>query len=332
MPSLERRGRKYRVRYREGGGLRSTPWRAGRDAALDDLDLVSARLAAHRPAGPRTMSWAELVERWRQDLALRAGERWRLEAPRLALALGERHGWRRAADVRAEHLAGMGRGQVILVRAVCRYANLRLGQASDQQALAMPRSATRRRPRTDLLSDQQVAAAQALADRWGPGPGLLVHLVATYGHRPQSLVGLHVSAIDRVAGTLTLQVKSQDEVRHPVLPATLERAGQAAGGRDQGEPLILSHLGRPWRRGCDAAGWYYHCVGPEVHPQRPGVYELKRWAISRMLGAGLDLATIASITGHRHLPTILRYARTHEDRQRAALAVLGVPVLSPEKS
>lgn len=54
----------------------------------------------------------------------------------------------------------------------------------------------------------------------------------------------------------------------------------------------------------------------------PGIYQLKRRAISRMLAGGLDVATIASITGHRTPAGLLTYARTNEDRQRAALAVL----------
>jgi integrase len=70
-------------------------------------------------------------------------------------------------------------------------------------------------------------------------------------------------------------------------------------------------------------------IGRYAHPHDAGVYALKRYAISRMLGLGLDPRTIASITGHRTVSLILdRYARTHEDRQRAALAALaaaGVP-------
>ena len=48
----------------------------------------------------------------------------------------------------------------------------------------------------------------------------------------------------------------------------------------------------------------------------------KRRAITRLLAAGQDPATIASITGHRTPAVILTYARTNEERQQSAIAAI----------
>jgi integrase len=79
---------------------------------------------------------------------------------------------------------------------------------------------------------------------------------------------------------------------------------------------------------------WYHQIGEFVTPDKPGIYHLKRRAISRLLAKGIDPATIASMTGHRTPSIILAYARTNEERQRVALAaleVLSVTPVTPQK-
>jgi hypothetical protein len=58
------------------------------------------------------------------------------------------------------------------------------------------------------------------------------------------------------------------------------------------------------------------------------MYDLKRRAISRALGLGLDPATIALFTGHLQLDQVLRYAKTNETIAMAALGKL-CPQLCP---
>jgi hypothetical protein len=67
-----------------------------------------------------------------------------------------------------------------------------------------------------------------------------------------------------------------------------------------------------------------------------GYYDLKRYAISTMLGRGVDAKAVASITGHRTVSLLLNtYARTNESRQQAALAAIAgarAPGCPAEKS
>jgi hypothetical protein len=68
--------------------------------------------------------------------------------------------------------------------------------------------------------------------------------------------------------------------------------------------------------------YWYHQVGENVTKDRPGIYNLKRYAVTRLLSQGLDVATIASITGHRTPAVILTYASTNYEQQKAAVAAL----------
>jgi len=88
-------------------------------------------------------------------------------------------------------------------------------------------------------------------------------------------------------------------------------------GKRKAGPLLIAPTGKPWASGQHASAWFWHFVGAGV-----GIYQLKSYAISRMLAGGLDLATVASITGHRTPAVLLRYARVNQDRQLAALRVI----------
>jgi hypothetical protein len=158
---------------------------------------------------------------------------------------------------------------------------------------------------------------------------ILAHLVATYGHRPQSLAMLRVESVELTpAPRMKLPVKSGDTIRHPLLPETAELLARAIGKRKTG-PLLLDPLGKAWTSGAKASAWFWHQVGADTgekdkEKRKPaiGIYQLKCYAISRMLDLKLDLKTIASITGHRTPAVLLRYARTNETRQLAALSAL----------
>ena len=99
------------------------------------------------------------------------------------------------------------------------------------------------------------------------------------------------------------------------------------------DAMIVSHQGKPWRSGAAFAYWWYHEVGDPllalgvISKAQRGIQNLKRYAISRLLGLGLDVETIRSITGHRTPAVILRYARTNEERQRTAINALAASML-----
>lgn len=162
------------------------------------------------------------------------------------------------------------------------------------------------------------------------------YLIATYGHRPESLVRVTCGDVrlDDRPPTIAMPVKSGDRIRHPLTAATVAVLRPLVAGRPAAAPLLLRPDGEPWANGDALAVYWYHQVGERVTPDRPGIYHLKRRAITRLLAAGQDPATIASITGHRTPSVILTYARTNDARQQAAIAALekiGDTPVSPKK-
>lgn len=322
MPSIHRRGKSWTVRWREGG--RGSPLLAAtyqtKTLASQAAREIEARINRQKPARSQAVILLpDLVQMWLDSRPQTYRAKVEAEIQR---ALGPRTQWRVAADIDRAGVMGLKAGEARLVKALLRFAG-GLGQRVDPGAL-MARRARQKRPGPSLLTDEQAAAAQELADSWGPCYGLAVHLVRTYGHRPASLCACSIGALE--GELLTLPVKGGDIHRHPVLPETVERWSAAAAGRDPGEPVLLHSEGRPWKSSTSLTSWYYHQIGQAAHPHDQGIYALKRWAISRMLAAGLDAVTVASLTGHR-TPSLLMdvYARTHEGRQAAALEVLRRP-------
>lgn len=313
MPSvsLARHGDGWRVVWREGGAGSKRHFsevREDKNDARSDADLIRARLVAAKEltAGRVRLPWAEVVDRW---AATRAPGRYRLEAVKYFKAKP----WVDTMAVTVAHAAGLPANWQRGLKSILRWAKRLLNQPVDPQVLDLPVTKPRRRPETPLLEDGVVAQVQIDADGWSPGTGALVHLLITYGHRAESLVRLTIDAVDMKKGTLTIPVKSGDVIRHPLLPETVARIRALAKRKG---PLFRNHLGVGWVDGAHFATWFNHTMGF-------GYYDLKRWAISRMLAAGLDAKTVASITGHRTVNLLLNtYMRTNHTRQLAALEVI----------
>jgi integrase len=207
----------------------------------------------------------------------------------------------------------LGRRRVL--QAALRWAVAELGAAVPPACLKLPTGPPPRRTPTDLMPDDVFATIQAAADEVSGHMGAIVHLVGVYGHRPESLAKLRPADLE--GARLSLTVKSGDRIRHPILPETVERLRRAP------PPFLDPGTGEPFASGWDIARVYRSCLGRSRWKAEPGIYALKRRAISRMLGLNLDAATVASITGHRRPDVLLRhYARTNETRQEAAVAAL----------
>jgi hypothetical protein len=218
-------------------------------------------------------------------------------------------------------MAGLKLGQWRVAKACLRWARVYLRQPVDEAAIARRPQRRVSQPTPDLLTDLEVRKLVARAAQLGGDSGrALAHLVSTYGHRPQSLVQVRVSDVElgRVP-RITLPVKSGDTIRHPILPETAALLRRLARGRAKDELLLRDPSGEPWAGGGKASAWFWHQVGEGV-----GIYQLKSYAISRMLDRKLDLKTIASITGHRTPAVLLRYARTNETRQQRAIRAIAV--------
>ncbi|MEY2653906.1 MAG: Phage integrase family [Pseudomonadota bacterium] len=338
MASIHKKGSGWVVRWREAGRgaplLSSRTFRSRLQASAE-ARAIEARLTIQRP-GATSATWTllQVAEHWLAERATegRAQHGYREHSLRALAAACAGRDWIRPIDVRPEGLGSLRIGHWRVLRATLRHA-VRLGQAVSLQTLAYRRPPTRRPAPRPLLTDAQAAALLDAAQRRGPGPYALAHLVSTYGHRPESLVHLTAAALDATPGrpTLTIPVKSGDTIRHPLLPGTATILADLAAQAPRNTPLLRDDTDKPWPSGNKAAQWWYSHVGRPTLPSHPGIYELKRLAISRWLDAGVDLATIASITGHRTPSVLLRYARTNETRQATALAALAprVPPVFP---
>ncbi len=334
MSSIQRiKGRRrWRVRWREGGRgspLKPSPWFDSLADAEDYQRKLDARLNARKVASNRlTIPLDELVERWanrQQERQRPRSERYVRESRRTLLALIAERGWQTTEDVTEPDCP---LGTFRLLKALLRYARDYHQQIIAPMALLPPDRPRRRRAKPALLTMEDAIHLVAEATRWSPADGAIAHLVAIYGHRPQSLVGLPCSAVaysfvgtnEAAAapqmGFLTLPVKNGDVVRHPLLPGSLELLVPLLRGRRAGDHLFRSHTGKPWSTGQAYSAWFHHSVG-----KGRGVYLLKRFAISLMHAGGLDVPTISSITGHS-TDTVLKYLATNDYLQQQAMTII----------
>lgn len=324
MASIEKLGpRCYRVRWREGG--RGTPQHSSerfetRRQAEQYAEQIAARAVAHRRPEGLALTGLQLAERWRVHLqSAGRSERYCQMAPDLvSVAIGTLS----LATMKVETLRALGLGKRRVIQACLRWGASELKAAIPPACLKLPTGPRAKRPAPDLMPDEVLDRIQVAADAVSAHLGAIVHLVATYGHRPQSLARLRIA--DHDAGKLRLTVKGGDVVEHPILAETAKRLKDCAGDRPTGERLFLdARTGLPFTDGHGIAMLYRSCIGRSRWKPEPGIYALKRRAISHMLGLNLDPATIASITGHRRPDVLLRhYARTNEERQKAALLAL----------
>lgn len=355
MASIHKEGRgrtaTYRVRWREGGRgskLHASPRFDNQLDAAAFLRELEPQLAAKRKLiHGAVVGWGEAVDRY--VAAHHDSTPSHLRHVRDTLtAMAKAKGWKRPVDVTTAEVQGMPMYHARCLRSLLRFADEVLAQPIDRRVIAAVKIPTRPRQPTRLLTEAQVVELIEAADRWHPADGLLVHLIACYGHRAQSCIALRWRDVDLATGTITLPVKSGDIHRHPLAPATLDRVRGLPGNTgNTDDPLIVGHLGRPWRSGAEVAGWIIHSLrgpspglgkdGKPLEGTKAGVLDLRRYAITHLLDASNgDPRTAASITGHR-TPTLLlnTYARTNDARQLAVLSRLvipGVPRCSQESS
>lgn len=335
MAHLERHGDGWRVVWwTDGRGSKraksetfATKKRAEEELRARRLDRRAAKPLGNRLVVPPGEAWRRwlLHLKGRRTPAAKTYITFIAQVYRRRIAGQRLTTWERVGAI---DWAGIAASDFRVLRAWVRWSARELSQDVPAKLLTMKGPGEIRRPRASLLTDQQVAALLDRAAMHGPGNRALGSLIAFYGHRGENLVRLPVSAVDRAAATLTLAVKGGDVVRHPLLPDTLAELAPLTEGRAPSDPLIISHQGKPWRSGAAFAYWWYHEVGDPllalgvISRAQRGIQNLKRYAISRLLGLGLDVETIRSITGHRTPAVILRYARTNEERQRTAISAL----------
>lgn len=336
---------------RHGSGWRPVWWTNGRGSkrgkgevfprkadAIAAAKRIEAELSARRPVSMGTLlTWSEVISRYQAQLVERGhtAHGYPEKVGKSLETLVATRGWKTTGDVTPGNVGVLKVSQHRYLKAALRFAQL-LNQPVDQRCVRLKPPRRAKKPAAALLTDEEVAALIDRAGRFSAALAAAGYLVATYGHRPESLVRMVCGDV-QLAGqppTISMPVKSGDRIRHPLTAASVEVLRPLVAGRPAAAPLLLRPDGEPWKDGDALAIYWYHQVGEHVTPGRPGIYHLKRRAITRLLAAGMDPATIASITGHRTPSVILTYARTNEQRQAAAIAVLekiGDTPVSPRK-
>lgn len=320
MASIHKAGKGWRVTWREGGKQKTKRWATKRDAAEFVRELEAAAPPVVRG---RMISMDDAAKGYLMGRRGWAGNpEWYDKDKRTLARAIKRGGWQSPRDVLPVDLEALPVGEFRLVKAALRWA-ARAGVQVAAGCLTARAPAKDRDAKPYLVTKAEASAALGAALTWGVGEGLAVHLVATYGHRPQSIAQLRPANYDAERRQLTLAIKSGNTHRHPVTPETHGMIMASAQGCGDGY-LIRPHNGREWGRGSPLVSWYYRVIGKVHHPHDPGIYALKRFAIVRMFDLGLSPETIASITGHRTTSLLLNtYARTNEERQGAAVSALG---------
>ena len=343
----DKRSGTWYIRWREGKSNRAVRGISSKAEAESQARRIERELSTREPLAPgQYISPADSVDHY---LATRLST---TEAHRIRLAGAVRRlirmrEWTSWDKITPATVQGMNPHQARCLRAVLRWAHEN-GQHIHPRVIVASRPKNIRKPQAPLPDPKAVSEAIARADEWHLADGTIAHLIATYGHRAQSVVGIRVKDWEQNenGAFLTLPVKSGDIHRHPLIEETVRRFTILSKGKSLDEYLLVGHLGCAWTSGPKYTTWWSHHIagtkqdqavkerarrkrhGEKVEevartPSGMGILDLRRLAITNLLGLGLDGKTVASITGHRTVSLILNtYARTTEERQRTAISAL----------
>lgn len=337
MAYLEARPGGYLVAWRDGKGAKKqyTPLIETKPEAIATLERIEAQVAAKAPMRRGiALSLIELVERWRiARVAEKNDPEFSKRDKARVLSLVTARKWSTTESITPAAVkewygeSATTQGASRLLQAFLRWARDYGMQPVDPQTLiALRPRRTSRKPPGRLLTAEEVATLEAKAGEFSADCRALVHCLATYGWRPITAARLVVGDLDLVAETITTKVKSGDQVSHPLLPATLALLRPLVEDRKPEDPLFIdSRYGVAFDAidGHTISLWFRDHMGEKDEKGRKAqgekVYNLKRYAISRLLEQGLPPQTIMLFTGHRTAAQVLKYARTSEEKAREAL-------------
>lgn len=290
---------------------------------------------------------ADLIKRW-QGIKLaekRCMPSYADEVKRDLLALATARKWTAISDVTMESIdqwkvATKGKGmsrQLSMLLGVLRWGHRQYGLKVDARVLKHAAPRIVRKVMADaLLTDEQVAELVEAASEKGATVAALIHYLSTYGARPVTACTRTIAHVDFTAGSMLVDGKRSGEWRHAILANTLDFFAAATTGRPVTDPLFLDpRTGKAWvlnwqHAAAQLCAWYRRTLGePLCGKKLGGIYDLKRYAITRMLRKGIDAPTVAKFTGHLTLSQVLQYARGNETTTRNVLDLLGVVPTTP---
>lgn len=343
MPWIRKIAAGWVAYYREGGreAPRQTigPWPQKAQAKEAAAQLARQLAAKRKPVPGRAATFNQVLERYRASRIARGNDPMSLD---LSLAqvrrMIETEGWESVAAITVTAVQGWKLGSRLwaargksrpgsprvgaVLRAILRFASEAMDMQIDPRVLiALRPGKGARRPRRDLISDERAAEVQRKVDQISASAGAMVHCLLAYGWRPITAARLRVGDYDAAVAAITTSVKGGDTVRHPIMPETAARLDPLVQGRGAEEPLFIHPgTGRGWGLRGSIPHWL-RAVGVKS-------YDLKRRSISIMLEQGMTAQTASLFTGHRTPGQVLRYARTNEERARAALTHIRAGLVS----
>ncbi len=190
-----------------------------------------------------------------------------------------------------------------------------------------------RKPAPDLLTDDQVHRAWALAFvEGGFSVGLAVEHLALFPCRPIDVCRCLISDWDSASQIITYRkTKNGKSVRHWVPDLHAKRLDALTVDRKPAEYLFLTKHRCPWvikgGRADQMTLWYWHNVGEVLFQGRQrGMYCLKRYAMTRLKkAAGGDSKSVMAVSGHLTEEMVDLYAATNIPVQKELLGKVPNP-------
>ncbi len=356
MAWVEKHPHGFLVRWRLPDGSR--PY-AGPYGSRGEADAAAAEFNSRQPRKKRAVAGAKPVEpltiaglaaEWRLD---RMDDAKRMARPGAQAYLDDvlkrvqavAADWKlpdraaRPGDITpdmAKALRGRHVRTAAALRGILRWARGKHGTPFEPQVDEALKAPPSERGTGALLTDRQVLAAMARARRHGQLA--LFSCIAIYGWRPITACRRNVEHVDLKAGTIEIDRKHGDPIKHPLFPFHVDLLRPLVEGRPKRAPLFVpprpqrTKDGKPSQRERDrwtisesgSAGmlavWCFRNLGVRIY--KGG---LKNVALTRMLAGDwpwkrpLTTEEVRLYTGQKSAAIVERYERTNLQRARALM-------------
>lgn len=176
--------------------------------------------------------------------------------------------------------------------------------------------------RRDLYLDRD--QRRALIRNAEPGIATLLQCLSLLPLRPGALAALTVASLDKRLGVLAIGHDKAGKARKIKLPAaTAKVINELSQDKLPGAPLLSRADGRPWTK--DDWKWPIKDAAAKAElPSNTTAYTLRHSVITDLVTGGLDLLTIAQISGTSVAMIEKHYGHLRADHAAAALATLAL--------
>jgi integrase len=149
----------------------------------------------------------------------------------------------------------------------------------------------------------------------------LIFVALRTGMRRGELLGLRRRDVDFSRSLITLRVTKSGSPRHlPMLPQVREALIRLAKTRAEDEKLFVSSKGRPYSGDGVQSNFLRACRRAQLLDFH--FHDLRHTYASDCVAAGMELAVLAKLLGHKSVKTTERYAHLGESQVREAVRLL----------